>query len=76
MVNSKLRLVVVGLVFKEISLKVITLVLVLIIKEGLEVVDLQVTLEQECVCVCVVGVGEGERERERALIIFMLRVSF
>ena len=32
-VNTKLGLVVVGLVFKEISLKVITLVLVLFVKE-------------------------------------------
>ena len=38
--NTKLGLVVVGLVIKEVSLKVITLVLVLVVKEGLKVVDL------------------------------------
>lgn len=40
MLDTKLGLVVVGLVLKEISLKVITLVLVLVVKEGLKAVNL------------------------------------
>ena len=40
MLDTKLGLVVVGLVIKEVPLKVITLVLVLVVKEGLKVVDL------------------------------------
>ena len=38
-VNPKLGLVVVGLVLKEISFKVITLALVLFVEEGLKIVD-------------------------------------